>query len=139
MSKTPAHALQGTLSAVVILVVVALLIAYVMERRVDLPVTETVQENEVTLAGKLVCLSLKDTTLPASETCTVGIQSEEGQYYALDFSSYPVPAATMTDYFDSSVLVTGTLVSAAELDGQILAGYDVFGLVEVRAVQKASP
>lgn len=65
------------------------------------------QPERVSLFGTYVCLPQKEDT-PISTDCAVGLQSEKGEYYAIDFGfmSQGMPSLTQGDQIRASGVVT---------------------------------
>lgn len=61
-----------------------------------------------TLSGKFLCLPHKDQTGPQTEECAFGMQTEAGEYYALDLNliSPETPPFKAGDKFSAAGLIT---------------------------------
>jgi hypothetical protein len=61
-----------------------------------------------TLSGEYVCLPHTDTTGPQTKECALGIKTEVGEYYAVDFSamSQTNPGLETGDFFKANGLIT---------------------------------
>ncbi|PIR54343.1 hypothetical protein COU75_01195 [Candidatus Peregrinibacteria bacterium CG10_big_fil_rev_8_21_14_0_10_42_8] len=69
----------------------------------------TVSAYRGTLTGKKVCLTYTDTSEPQPTGCELGIQTDAGEYYALNFvllSQTPDPELVTGDRFSASGLIT---------------------------------
>jgi len=67
-------------------------------------------EQNVTLEGKVVCLSHKNEDGPHTLECAIGFKTSSGKTYALQFDSTDLSLSS-TAGSDKNVRITGTLVN----------------------------
>ncbi|MGB4758459.1 MAG: hypothetical protein WBP26_00200 [Candidatus Saccharimonadales bacterium] len=79
----------------------------------------------VTRLGKVGCLVHKDTSGPVDAMCAIGLQTDDGTWYALGFDD---PTATSV-LADSRIRVTGTLTTPE-------TRYTSLGTITVTSVEK---
>lgn len=82
-----------------------------------------------TLSGTQVCLPHADTEGPQTLECALGMKTDAGEYYALDFGTLPegIPALTDGDRFS----VTGLITPVEMLSSDHWKKYDIEGILSV--------
>ncbi len=79
--------------------------SYVLDNRDEVKYTEPYR---TTISGEQVCLPVKDTSGPVTLECAIGLKTDLGKYYALDFNlmSQTVPEIQNGQRFTASGVVT---------------------------------
>lgn len=82
-----------------------------------------------TLTGKYICLPSKNTDLPQTMECALGLQTEDGELYALDFNqvSQTPPDLTMGQTY----VVSGQITPVEMLSSSRWQRYAIVGIVTV--------
>lgn len=95
---------------------------------------ETRNGEEVTLLGSYICLPHVDTSGPQTMECAFGLETDEGDNYALDTSEL-APGIFLDFETGDRLEVVGDLTSRDELDADDrLLQYDIEGVVLVSTV-----
>lgn len=84
---------------------------------------------QATLKGEYVCLPHSDTSGQKSKECTLGLQTDDGSYYALDFntSSQLTPTMISGDYIEA----TGVITPIDMISADIWKKYSIKGIFSV--------
>jgi hypothetical protein len=124
----------GTFLALVVVVVAGLMYQTVPEETVA-PLDPT--PTPVTLSGTYVCLSHADTTGPQTEECAFGIQTDDGEYYAVNFGA----SAQAMEQFQSGVHIRaeGFVVIKEALSTNQWEQYTMKGVFTVTNVVEVTP
>ncbi len=88
-----------------------------------------------TLTGEVVCLPHADTTGPQTKECAIGMKTETGEYYSLDFGTFSQerPDLGTGDRFTA----TGLITPAEMLSNDQWKKYAIEGIFSVTdSVQK---
>lgn len=69
---------------------------------------DVVKTYRATLAGEYLCLPHVDQTSPQTEECALGLKTDDGKYYALDFNlaSQTMPQFTSGDRMEANGVIT---------------------------------
>lgn len=98
------------------------------EQSVDIP-PPTLEPYRATLTGTYLCLPHTDTSGPHTLECALGLQTDEGEYYALDFNaSSGLPPSLPTG---SRVTASGTVTPIENLSTTHWQKYPVKGIFSV--------
>lgn len=101
----------------------------------DIPVTDPVVENNITVISTQICLPHKNTDGPQTLECAMGIKdSTSGEYYALDLSSFSELDSNQYG-MDEEIIVTGIFVPLEALSDDHWQIYDMKGIVRVTNIQ----
>lgn len=85
-----------------------------------------------TLRGTYVCLPHRDTSGPQTMECAFGLQTEVGEYYALDFGE----DGDMTQFKSGEeAFLTGTITPIEALSTDQWQKYDIVGILSVSETQ----
>lgn len=84
-----------------------------------------------TITGNFSCLPLKIGTEP-KESCTLGVKSRDGSYFALDISR--IQDANTDLKAEDTVAVTGFLLPESDVAGSQWEQYDVRGIIKVNTL-----
>ncbi len=124
----------GTLLAVLFVVVAGVMYRSVPEETV-VPLDPT--PRSVTLSGTYVCLPHADTTGPQTEECVFGIQTDDGEYYAVNFGA----SAQAMEQFQSGVHVRaeGFVVIKEVLSTNQWEQYTMEGVFTVTNIVEVTP
>lgn len=79
----------------------------------------------VTISGKMICLTPKDTSGPVKNSCAFGLAGDDGKNYALNVDD-PLSASAPTG---QQVKVTGSFTEA-------LSEYDSVGIIKVELFER---
>jgi hypothetical protein len=83
---------------------------YVYDAKQEGPVeiTDSFEPYRAALTGEYVCLPHVNTDGPQTDECAIGIKTEAGEYYVLDFNlmSETPPQFTVGDRFTASGVIT---------------------------------
>ena len=82
-----------------------------------------------TLTGEYVCLPHRDTTRPQTLECAFGIQTETGEYYALDFGTDSQAAQNIV--MGGTVTISGTITPIERLSTNQWQKYNVQGIFSI--------
>lgn len=125
------------IGVVVILVAVAAYFLFIKS-----PTTETPQDldptpQSVTLSGTYVCLPHADTTGPQTEECAFGLQTDDGEYYAVNFGA----SANAMTQFQSGAHITaeGFVVIKEALSSDQWQKYNMKGIFTITTMIDPSP
>lgn len=99
---------------------------YVLDKAVEVKTTEPYR---TTLSGERVCLPPKDTSLPNTLECAIGLKTDMGKYYALDYNlmSQAMPEVQNGQRFTAAGLVT----PIENLSADLWQRYEVAGIFSV--------
>jgi hypothetical protein len=91
----------------------------------------------VTLSGTYTCLPHLDTTGPQTMECAFGIQTDAGEYYAVNFG----PSADSMDQFQSGshVRAEGNVVIKEALSSDHWQKYNMKGIFTVTNILESTP
>jgi primosomal replication protein N len=114
-----------------VVIIAVILVGYIAMRLnkdvVPAPLDTTPQN--VTLSGTYVCLLHLDTTGPQTEECAFGIQTTEGDYYAVDFGA---SAEAMAQFqVGQSITAEGFVVIKEALSSDQWAKYNMKGIFTI--------
>lgn len=84
-----------------------------------------------TITGNFSCLPIKE-GVEVSETCALGVRSNDGLYYALDISR--IQDANSDLRAEDTIAVTGTLKQESEEPEPEWINYDVAGVILVNTL-----
>ena len=79
----------------IVAAVVIILLAILFVRQNPQPVepgSSYLTPQQVSLTGIYLCLPHRDTSGPQTMECALGMQTDDGAYYALDFNSAQIPS-----------------------------------------------
>ncbi len=118
------------ITAIVLILGFYALNAYIYEKQGD----GNIESYFGTLTGEMVCLPHKDTTGPQTKECAIGMKTDVGEHYGLDFSvlSQTRPDIETGDRFTAS----GRITPIEMLSSDHWQKYDVKGILSVGSVQK---
>lgn len=88
-----------------------------------------VKTYQATLTGKQTCLPHKNTSASQTLECATGIQTESGEYYALDLNQ--VIDGTLLVQNNETFTATGTITPIENLSSDNWQKYDVQGIFSV--------
>lgn len=97
---------------------------------------EGVERYEATLSGEYVCLPHTDQTGPQTLECALGIQTEVGEYYAVDFTTLSDSDTWMSLATGDQITVTGEITPIELLSTDAWQKYAVEGIFQVQSVTK---
>src|SRR3989344_6525410 len=86
----------------------------------------------ITITGNFNCLPLRKEVIDTRDSCTLGVRSREGLYYALDISR--IQDANSDLKAKDTIAVTGTLKSENEILSPKWADYSIAGVVLVNTL-----
>jgi len=85
----------------------------------------------VTVTGSFSCLPIKPDVAP-EESCTLGVRSRDGLYYALDISR--IQDANSDLKAEDLIAVTGTIKSEKETEKPEWVSFDITGIILVNTL-----
>ncbi len=98
-------------------------------------VSTTPQAGEVSVVGKLACTPLKSGATPTADQCLLGLQGNDGKFYALDTTKVASTDNNITP--DSTVVAVGTFTASDPNNTESgIYKYDGVLAVRVMAVNK---
>lgn len=89
-------------------------------------------DSMVTITGSFSCLPLKPGIEKSDETCTLGVRSRDGLYYALDISR--IQDANTDLKVEDTIAVTGTLKPKTDTPAPEWVDYDIADIVLVNTL-----
>lgn len=100
-----------------------------------------IEPYRATLSGTLVCLPHKDTTGPQTLECASGLQTDAGEYYALDFNlmSETPPNIGSGERFSASGVITPVENLSSEQKYDIVGVFSVTDGVNVEISNEEPP
>ncbi len=114
-----------------VVIIAVILVGYIamrLNKDVVVPPLDTTPQN-VTLSGTYVCLPHLDTTGPQTEECAFGLQTTEGDYYAVDFGA---SADAMAQFqAGQSITAEGFVVIKEALSSDQWAKYNMKGIFTI--------
>lgn len=91
--------------------------------------TENFEPQRMTLTGKQACLPHKDKTGPQTLECAIGMQADNGFYYALDFGLMSQTPPEL--YGGESFRASGIFTPIERLSSDYMQKYDIVGIFSV--------
>lgn len=88
-----------------------------------------VEPYTATLTGYYECLPHTDSSVPQTDECVYGMRTDDGEYYALDFSSLPEETIKLID--GERVSGTGTVTPIEMLSTDQWKKYPIKGILSV--------
>lgn len=85
-----------------------------------------------TVTGVRVCLPHKDTTVPQTKECALGLTGDDGLLYALDLANVPAEESSVLDA--GRVQVTGVYVPIEIRSSDQWMRYDIDGILSVESI-----
>jgi heat shock protein HslJ len=120
-----------TISAVVLIVLIGFVV-YAFVKTSEPPVNQGIAVGEpysATLTGTYLCLPHKDTKGPQTQECALGLETEKGVYYALDFNMLSQPLPTIAG--GERITASGTVVPVQALSSDNWQKYPIVGIFSV--------
>ncbi len=89
---------------------------------------------EATITGSFTCLPHRNTDGPQTLECASGLETNDGNFYALDLSAFSYPA----DEFGTgeAIKVTGLLVPIEQISSDMWQKYNIKGIMRVTNITK---
>ncbi len=84
---------------------------------------------QATLTGEYVCLPHTDTSGPQTLECALGLKTDAGEYYALDFNLMPTAMAELAT--GDRISANGTITPVALLSSDHWQQYPIEGIFSV--------
>lgn len=94
------------------------------------PPSQDITSYTGTLTGKYVCLPHRDTSGPQTLECAFGMQTDSGEYYAIDWGTDS--AQMMTVQTGERFTATGLITPIALLSSDHWNKYDIVGIFSIR-------
>lgn len=109
-------------------IIVILAIVYVFHnKRVSAPVYT--EPYRTTLSGTVDCLQPKNPNLPHTDECRIALRTDNGDYYALDFS--PMSQPNPRPVLKARLSATGLVTPVEYLNSDQWQKYDMKGIFSV--------
>jgi len=90
---------------------------------------------EVSLAGEYLCLPHRDTDGPQTLECALGLKTNEGNYYALDFDDL-LRSGEIDFGTGTRIVVSGQLVPIEQISSDQWQRYAIEGIIKVETAQQ---
>lgn len=90
---------------------------------------------EATLEGEYTCLPHTDTSGPQTMECALGLKTDDGSYYALDFGNL-LQSGAINFGTGTRIRVSGLLVPIEQISSNQWQKYPIKGILQVKEVSK---
>lgn len=122
--------IMALIAIVVLMFVFYALNAYIyMKKQGDSVSQNQQQPKRITLTGTYVCLPHKDKTRSQTDECAIGLRSDDGMYYVLDFNLMSQQVQNLTT--GDRISATGVFTPLMAVSTDQWSKYDVIGIFSV--------
>jgi hypothetical protein len=88
--------------------------------------------NQTSFTGEFVCLPHKNTDGPQTMECAFGLKADDGNYFALDFSTSTDP---MNQPMNTPITVKGPVTPIEAISSNLGQIYNIRGIIRVEAIE----